>query len=289
MQLHAWETLDEVVSPEPVIKNDKITVVANATADDADDLAAILDLPERLRGAINDLLDLLAIKSNACPVAVPPLTRYREHLDRYGPKPMLDSLNDRHAIVKDEYNGLRREKFFDNERGLRRAFLTFFALHKQFREAFAQDALREQAIRMYRLDPETLDKGALEGGIDAFEQGAKDALEAGVATPEFTEYAGELSGMMRDALRTPPPGPPIEMEPGDRLVEPIPNEKLWPVRWLLKGGAVAWRLVKLLNNPLATVGSLASLAGFLDSERGKKLMKGLRDIVEAIFGGEEGG
>ena len=284
MQVHSRETLDTLVSPEPVIEGGKVTVAANAVADVPDDLVNILDLPERLGEAVGTLLEMLAIKANARPMVVPPLTRYRLHLETHGPRPMLDRLNDLHQIVRDEYLGLHNEAYFASERGLRRAFLTFFGLHKEFRSEFSKDATREAAIRMYRLDREALDAQVLAASIDAFEQGAKEAEEAGAATPDFVDYASELSEAMRDALRVPEPGPVIEVEPGDRLTERAPNEKLWTARILLKGGAFAGRLYRLLSDPTAIVGSAASILGFLDSERGKTFMRGIREIWEAIFG-----
>ena len=278
--LHAKRKLEQEVSPEPLIRDGKLTIGPNKTADQPDEsIERLATLPERQREAIGALLDIIAAKNNACPVVVSPLGRYDAHIAKYGLRVMLDLLNDLHQIVRDEYLGLNREKFFDGERGLRRAFLTFFALHKELRAAFPLDAERENAIRSLQYDREALDPEDVKQGLAEVAELAHTPEEAGVAEPELAAYLVELTAAMRLAIDTPPPAPiDVSADPDERLLDPHPKEKHWATRILMKGGAFLSRL----NVLIGTAGDFASIHGFFGTPAGAAFVGAIRKLLAAL-------
>jgi hypothetical protein len=272
--------LKATVSPQPVIKDGKLDVQPNDTYDAPDGREGLTLLPSQQRAVIRVLVTSLRANKNIDPGVVAALQEYDEELLTNGTRPALGTLNQMHQIVREEYLGLRKEKFFDTQRGLRRSFLSFFANHKQIKTHFPLDAVREVMYRAATVDFSSIDVSlAKEAGQD-LSNAVRDALEAEAVTEDYAKVTNRVVENIRRITETPPPASdrPAKIDGEESFLDP--PEVSWFKRAYIFGRGFA-------DASLSRIASAATLIAFPESKIGKALIQALKAFVASLSGSDD--
>jgi len=280
---------EEQVSPSPVITGGKLDAVPNPAIDIPDDDPDLPKLLRRQRANIGDILDAVAtMRGNEFRTVPRALARYETEIIDNGARVSIDYLNDRRAIARSEYLSLYREKFFDTEAGLRRAFLNFFALHKAILTHYPLDADRRALLESFATPTDRPDPASLDEAIEEVKEGIAAAIDADAMTARYASYMG---GMMDDIahITYTPPLAGMAVETIDPQMADPPSPRMGLAKQLyLKVAAFSGATVRVLTKlpSSAIVGNAVGIAGLLQTPWGKSLLDALtrlRDLLWALF------
>ena len=272
--------LEETISPQPVIKDGKLDVQPNDIYDAPDDREDLFALPSQQRAVINVLTTSLRANKNVDPGVVAALTEYDTELLTNGTRPALGTLNQMHQIVRDEYLGLHKEKFFENQRGLRRSFLSFFANHKQIKTHFPLDAVRERMYRDVEVDTSSLDLAATKEAAQNLSTAVQNALDAEIVTEDYSKVANRVADDICRITEVPPP------VSGETLIAAGEGPFLDPpeISWYKRAFIFSRGFADATLNRL---GSIASLLAAPEAKLFKAFAKAVKAFLSELTGSDD--
>jgi len=277
---------EEQVSPSPVITDGKLDAVPNALIDIPDDAPDLPELLRRQRATIGDILDAVAtMRGNEFRTVPRALARYETEIIDNGARLSIDYLNDRIAIARSEYLSLYRDKLFETEAGLRRAFLNLFALHKTIQSHYPLDAERRALLESFDNPVDLPDPASLDQAIEDMKGEIAVAIEADAVTERYASYMG---GMMDDIAHI-TYTPSLAGQATDPQMDDLPSPRMSLAKQLyLKVaaflGATVRKLTKLPSS--GTISNAIGIAAFLQTPWGKPFLDALiflRDLLWALF------
>lgn len=188
-----------MASPDPKIRDGKFTVETGEDVNEPFLSEELTKLPERLRRAIDALLQDLSL-SNAPRCLSAALQNYKSELaNGFQMDPTF--LKDEMAVIEAEIGADEEKIWFSG--GLEARFGTLRECHARISAHYPLDFNRDQHIFDAPIEPDNFDNSNLESNFKAFAQQSQFMREEGQATEEFQRLQERRLRQMRDIQSLP--------------------------------------------------------------------------------------
>lgn len=230
----------------------------------------LFELPERLRGLIGTILDVLEGRNAPRGVATA-LRSYVAELEARGASCSLGVLRDQMAFVEAEVDDPEAE-YWCSGAGLKTSIANLRRLHALLLTHYPLDQERERLLRAVEIDEEKFSPDESRKLRDEIKEAVKEALADDSVTESYRDAVENRARVVRDTLDLRTPDVPTDGDPEYIQREQDRHNRVKDA----KKRALAQEAA-LADKTLDVIGKMAKVA---DSPAVQKLARSMRDLAE---------
>lgn len=248
----------------------KLDALPNAKFDQPFVDVDLFELPERLRGLIGDILDVLNGK-NSPPGLTTALRGYVSELEARGANCSLGMLRDRMAFIEAEVDHPDAENWCSGA-GLKAWITRLRELHAMLLTHYPLDQERERLLRSVEIDEEKFNPDDSRKLRDEIREAVREALADDRVTESYRDAVENRARVVRDTLDLRTPDVPTDGDPEYTQREQDRRNRVKDAKKRVLAQEAA-----LADKTLDVIGKMAKIA---DSPAVQRLAKSMRDLAE---------